>query len=166
MVEVTLEGKPINTKGELPAVGSSAPDFTLTNTELKEVKLADFLGKRIILNIYPSVDTKICAASTRQFDADIEKVENAVVLCVSNDTPFAHQRFCRAEVLTNVIPLSCFRHLEFGENYGVGMVDGPLSGLLSRAIVVIDEKGTVKYTEQVPEIGQEPNYEAALEALG
>ena len=165
MAQITLKGNPINTCGTLPAVGSQAADFVLTKTDLTDVLLNDFIGKKIVLNIFPSIDTPVCATSVRRFNAEAAKLNNAVVLCVSVDLPFAHNRFCAAEGLQNVIPVSELRKRKFGEDYGVRIIDGPLAGLFSRAVVIIDEKGKVIYTEQVPEIAQEPNYEAALKKL-
>ena len=163
MATITLHNTPIETVGELPAVGSNAPAFTLTKTDLSEVSLQDFVGKTVILNIYPSVDTGVCAASTRKFNEIASSNPNVVVLCISADLPFAHGRFCGAEGLENVVSLSNFRNADFGGNYGVTITTGALAGLLSRAIVVIKD-GKVTYTEQVPEIAQEPNYDAALAA--
>jgi thiol peroxidase len=165
MTTITLKGNPVTTVGSLPRIGTQAPDFTLTKIDLSETGLEDFAGKRIILNIFPSVDTAICSTSVRQFNEKANKLEQTVVLCISQDLPFALKRFCAAENLTNVLPLSAFRHPEFGENYGVKMTDGPLRGLLSRAVVIIDTSGKVIYTQQVPEIADEPNYDAALQAL-
>ncbi|MEE9369036.1 MAG: thiol peroxidase [Pontiella sp.] len=165
MASITLKGNPIHTAGELPAVGSTAPAFTSVKTDLSECSLSDFSGKKVVLNIFPSIDTGICAASTHRFNKEVGSLENTVVLCVSADLPFALGRFCGAEGLENVVPVSIFRNPEFGSGYGVTIVDGPLAGVLSRAVVVIDEAGTVAYTEQVPEIAQEPDYEAALAAL-
>lgn len=165
MAKITLKGNPINTQGNLPAVGSKAPNFTLTKTDLSDITLKDFSGKKIILNIFPSIDTGVCAASTRRFNTEADKLSNTAVLCVSVDLPFAHSRFCGAEGLKNVISASQLRNSSFSDAYGVKIVDGPLAGVLSRAVVVIDEKGTVVYTEQVPEITQEPNYDAALSSL-
>ncbi|GAK49264.1 thiol peroxidase [Candidatus Moduliflexus flocculans] len=165
MAEITLKGNKIHTYGTLPEVGSKAPDFVLTKTDLADVSLKDFAGKKIVLNIFPSIDTGVCAASVRKFNEEVQKLENTVVLCASIDLPFAHSRFCGAEGLESVISVSELRKRQFGEDYGVRIVDGPLAGLFSRAVVVIDEKGVVTYTEQVPEIAQEPNYEAALKAL-
>ncbi len=165
MAKITLKGNEINTSGELPAVGSQAPDFTLTKTDLSDISLNDLKGKRVILNIFPSIDTDVCAASVRHFNADANALENTAILCVSQDLPFAHARFCGAEGLENVDSVSELRNNSFGDNYGVKIVDGPLAGLLSRAIVVLDENGKVIYNEQVPEIVQEPNYEAALNSL-
>ena len=165
MAEITLKGNPIHTCGTLPAVGSKAPDFVLTKTDLSNISLADFAGKKIVLNIFPSIDTPVCATSVRKFNAAADKLKNTVVLCISLDLPFAHKRFCGAEGLENVIPASELRKRKFGEDYGVRIVDGPLAGLFSRAVVIIDEQGNVIYTEQVPEIAQEPNYGAALKVL-
>lgn len=165
MSKITFKGNPVNTIGSLPHVGSSAPEFTLTRTDLSDATLADFSGKRIILNIFPSLDTSVCAASVRRFNAEAEKIHNTVVLCVSRDLPFAHNRFCTVEGLKKVIPLSELRNSDFGKDYGVRLTDGPLEGLFSRAIVVINETGKVVYTEQVPEIAQEPDYEEALSSL-
>ncbi|MBF0141854.1 MAG: thiol peroxidase [Magnetococcales bacterium] len=165
MAKITLKGNPINTCGTLPAVGSKAPDFKLTKTDLADVSLKDFAGKKIVLNIFPSIDTPVCAASVRRFNADVSKMGNAVVLCVSLDLPFAHARFCGAEGLTNVISVSELRERGFGEKYGVRVVDGPLAGLLCRAVVVIDAQGNVAYTQQVPEIVEEPKYEEVLKHI-
>jgi len=164
MDQIALKGNPIHTCGNLPAKGSTAPAFSLTKSDLSEVSLADFAGKTIILNIFPSIDTGVCATSVRHFNQDAAKLSNTAVLCISRDLPFAHSRFCGAEGIAGVISLSELRQLAFGEAYGVRMTDGPLKGLLSRAVVVIGADGKVKYTEQVPEITQEPNYQAALAA--
>ncbi|GAA4845131.1 thiol peroxidase [Algivirga pacifica] len=165
MATVTLKGTPFETVGNLPEKGSKAPDFSLTKGDLSEATLADFKGKKIILNIYPSVDTGTCAQSTRTFNAKASELENTVVLCISKDLPFAQARFCGAEGLEDVVMLSQLRDDAFGKNYGVSFTTGPLKGLLSRAVVVIDEEGTVTYTEQVAETVDEPDYEAALKAL-
>ena len=165
MASITLKGNPVTTVGELPAVGSSAPSFTGVKTDLSECTLADLAGKKVILNVFPSIDTGVCAASTRRFNEAASSLENTVVVCVSADLPFALGRFCGAEGLENVVPVSVFRNPEFGSGYGATIADGPLAGLLSRVVVVINESGKVVYTEQVTEITQEPNYEAALEAL-
>lgn len=165
MATITFKGSPVNTKGNLPAVGAKAPDFKLTGVDLSEKTLPDFKGKRLVLNIFPSVDTGVCAASVRHFNEKASGLENTVVLCVSKDLPFAHNRFCAAEGLDNVMGLSEFKDSNFSDAYQVVMTDGPLAGLMSRAVVVIDEDGNVKYTEQVPEIGQEPDYDAALSSL-
>lgn len=165
MAKITLKGNPTNTIGVLPKEGTQGPNLTATTTDLKDVSLSNFAGKKIILNIFPSLDTPTCASSVRKFNEAANKLDNTVVLCISEDLPFAQKRFCAAEGLTNVIPLSVFRHPEFGKNYGVTIVDGPLAGLMSRAIVILDEKGKVIYTQQVPEITEEPNYDEALNAL-
>ncbi len=165
MASITLKGNPVSTVGELPAVGSAAPAFSAVKTDLSECVLADLAGKKAVLNIFPSIDTGTCAASTRRFNKEAGELKNTVVVCVSADLPFALGRFCGAEGLEGVVPVSVFRNPEFGTGYGVTIADGPLAGLLSRAVVVIDEAGKVVYTEQVPEITQEPNYEAALAAL-
>lgn len=164
MAQITLGGNPVNTIGELPAVGSKASDFTLVATDLSEVTKAGLPEGRVVLNIFPSVDTGVCAASVRRFNELAAGLEDTTVVCVSKDLPFALERFCGAEGIDGVVTASAFRS-SFGEDYGVVQVDGPIAGLLSRAVVVIDRDGTVVYTEQVPEIGQEPNYDAALAAL-
>jgi thioredoxin-dependent peroxiredoxin len=165
MAQITLKGNPIHTVGYLPEVGEVARDFTLTKSDLSPVSLSEFKGKKVVLNIFASLDTSVCAASVRRFNEEATKLKNAVVLCISKDLPFAQGRFCAAEGLKNVITASDFRDSKFGDAYGVRIMDGPLAGLLSRAVVVVDERGKVVYTEQVPEIGQEPNYEKALAAL-
>lgn len=166
MTQITLQGTPIETIGELPAVKTTAPAFTLTRTDLSNASLSDFSGQTVVLNIFVSLDTSICAASVRRFNTEVSSLDNTVVLCVSSDLPFAHQRFCEAEGLEKVIPLSVFRSPEFGKDYGVKITTGPLTGLLARSIVIIDKDGKVIYTEQVPEIAQDPDFEAALQALG
>ena len=165
MAEITLKGNKINTVGSLPAVGTSAPDFVLTKTDLSDLRLGDLSGKKVVLNIFPSLDTEVCAASVRRFNSEAQSMDNTVVVCASLDLPFAHGRFCTAEGLENVVSASELRERNFGNDYGVRIVDGPLAGLLSRAVVVLDEGGKVIDTEQVPEIVEEPNYEAALQAL-
>ena len=165
MAQVTFKGNPINTAGSLPRVGSAAPDFTVVKTDLTPISLGELKGKKIVLNIFPSIDTPVCANSVRRFNVEASKLANTVVLCISKDLPFAQKRFCAAEGLENVIPASEYRDSSFSNAYGVTLVDSPLQGLFSRAIVVVDEKGTVVYTEQVPEIAQEPDYEKALAAL-
>lgn len=165
MTRITLKGNPINTVGKLPALGSAAPDFKLTAADLSDKSLADFKGKKIVFNIFPSLDTSVCAMSVRRFNQLAADQKDTVVLCASADLPFAHGRFCAAEGIKNVVTLSDFRHKEFGERYGVRIADGPLAGLLSRAVIVIDKSGKVRYTEQVPEIGQEPDYDSALKHL-
>lgn len=165
MAKITLKGNAIDTIGELPAIGSAAPNFTLVKTDLAEVTLADYKGKKVVLNIFPSIDTPVCAASVRCFNKVAGETANTVVLCISADLPFAHTRFCETDGLKNVESLSVFRSPAFGKDYGVTITTGPIAGLLSRAIVIIDGDGKVCYTEQVPEITQEPNYDAALAAL-
>lgn len=165
MASITLKGNPISTVGNLPAIGTAAPAFSAVKTDLSECTLKELAGKKVVLNIFPSIDTGVCAASTRRFNQEASSLKNTVIVCVSADLPFALGRFCGAEGLENVVPVSIFRNPAFGADYGVAIADGPLAGLLSRAIVVIDESGNVAYTEQVPEITQEPNYEKALAAL-
>ena len=162
MAQITLKGNPVNTSGNLPKTGDNAPDFRLTDTKLADKSLKDFSGKTMILNIFPSIDTPVCSMSVRKFNAEITKFNNTVVLCISRDLPFAHARFCGAEGLNNVVSLSELRTLDFGEKYGLRIVDGPLAGLLARAVVIVDSKGKVLYTQLVPEIGEEPDYEKAL----
>ena len=164
MAEITHKGKTIQTRGRLPAIGSRAPDFRLTRPDLTDVSLASFGNKRKILNIVPSLDTGVCAASARRFDAEAADLANVAVLTISNDLPFAQRRFCEAEGIHNIVTLSQMRSREFGTIYGAEIVDGPLAGLLSRAVVVLDEHNKVLYTEQVPEIEREPTYERALAA--
>ncbi|NME68154.1 thiol peroxidase [Flammeovirga aprica] len=165
MAEITLKGNPFHTSGELPAVGSAAPAFTLVKSDLSEVTLEELKGKKVILNIYPSVDTGTCATSTRTFNEKASSLDNTVVVCVSKDLPFAFGRFCGAEGIEDVITGSSFRDTSFEDAYGLKIIDGPLTGLCSRCIVVIDEEGKVAYTEQVAETVDEPNYEAAIAAL-
>lgn len=165
MATVTLEGNPIETVGSLPAVGSKAPDFKLVKQDLSETTLADYKGKRVVLNIFPSLDTGTCAASVRSFNKSAASLENTVVLCVSADLPFAAGRFCVAEGIENVVTASNFRDTKFGKDYGNDFATGPLVGLLARSVVVLDTDGSVLYTELVKETVDEPNYEAALAAL-
>lgn len=166
MATVHLQGQPVETCGDLPGVGDAAPDFTLTKADLSELALGDLQGKRVVLNVFVSLDTSTCAASVRRFNEAASKLEDTVVLCASMDLPFAQARFCGAEGLDDVVTVSAFRNPEFGEKYGLTMCDGPMRGLLSRAVVVIDERGKVVYTEHVSEISEEPAYEPALAALG
>lgn len=165
MNSITFKGNPVHISGSLPKVGEKAPAFSLIKTDLTSAELKDFQEKKIILNIFPSLDTSVCATSVRKFNKDITAYENAVVLCISKDLPFAHSRFCVAEGINNVITLSEYGNNNFSESYGVLMTDGPLKNLMARAIVVINEKGIVTYTELVPEIAQEPNYQAAENAI-
>lgn len=164
MAQTALGGNPVNTVGDLPAIGST-PTFSLTKGNLSEVTPADYAGKKVVLNIFPSVDTPTCATSVRTFNERASQLDNTVVLCVSADLPFAQGRFCGAEGLSNVETASSFRS-DFGQQLGVTLADGVLAGLLARAVVVLDETGTVTYTELVPEIANEPNYDAAIAALG
>ena len=165
MAEITLRGNPIQTNGELPAAGSQATEFTLINTDLSELSSNDLKGQRVILNIFPSIDTGTCAQSVRSFNKMGAAKDNTVVLCISKDLPFAQARFCGAEGLENVVNLSDFKTGKFGGDYGLSFTEGPLAPLHSRAVVVIDTNGKVIYTEQVNEIVDEPNYEAALAVL-
>lgn len=165
MAQITLKGNPIHTSGELPTIGQPCPDFSLTRADLGETSLVDLEGKRVVLNIFPSLDTATCATSVRTFNARAAGVPNTTVLCVSMDLPFAMKRFCVAEGIDQVEALSAFRHPGFGSAFGLILVDGPLRGLLARAVVVLDENGTVVHTELVPEIAQEPDYDAALDII-
>lgn len=165
MATVTFQGKPIHTSGELPKVGGQAPDFRLVNKDLKDVSLKDFAGKKKLLNIVPSVDTPVCATSTRKFNEFAKEKGNAVMLVISADLPFAAARFCGAEHVERIIPLSLMRSRDFAKDYGVLIEDGPLAGICARAVVVLDENNKVVYTELVPEIAQEPNYDKAMAAM-
>ncbi|UUC45112.1 thiol peroxidase [Flavobacterium cerinum] len=165
MAQITLQGNTIHTFGELPAVGTQAKDFQLVKNDLSVASLSDFKGSKVVLNIFPSVDTGTCAASVRKFNEKASNLENTKVLCISRDLPFAQARFCGAEGLTNVVNLSDFRDGNFGKEYGLTITDGPLAGLHSRAVIVLDENGVVQYSEQVSEIVDEPNYDNALAAL-
>jgi thiol peroxidase len=164
MAQITLRGNPISTVGELPAVGSAAPAFSLTGTDMGTVDSEQFRGKSLLLNIFPSVDTPVCAMSVRTFN-ERAAASGVTVLCVSNDLPFAQKRFCGAEGIENVTTASAFRD-DFGKDYGITIADGPMAGLLGRAVVVIGADGNVAYAELVPEIATEPNYDAALAAAG
>ena len=165
MSKIAFKNSPVNTSGELPKVNSTAPEFTLVKGDLSEISLSDLKGKNVILNIFPSLDTSVCAASVRKFNQEASNVSNTVVLAVSADLPFASTRFCTTEGIENVIPASVFRNPEFAEKYGVLMTDGPLKGLLARAVVVINPEGNISYTELVSEITQEPNYKAAISSI-
>lgn len=165
MALLTLRGIPLNTNGELPKVGSKATDFQLIKTDLTKTSLKDFAGSQLILNIFPSIDTGTCATSVRVFNAKASALNNTKVLCISRDLPFAQRRFCGAEGLQDVINLSDFNTGKFGKDYGLEFIDGVFEGLHSRVIIVIDENGMIKYTEQVTEIADEPNYDAALASL-
>ena len=164
MATIKLGGSPIHTVGELPKKGDKAPDFKLTRSDLEDVSLEDYAGKKKILNILPSLDTGVCAASTRRFNVEAAKLGNTVILTISNDLPFAQKRFCEAEGIKEVVALSELRTRDFGEAYGVRISDGPMAGLMSRAVLVLDESNVVVHAEQVPEIAQEPDYDAALAA--
>jgi thioredoxin-dependent peroxiredoxin len=165
MAQTHLGPNAVNTNGDLPTIGNSAPDFSLVTAELKTVSLKDYAGKNIILNIFPSIDTNVCAASVHEFNTRAALLTNTVVLCVSKDLPFALKRFCGAEGIDKVVTVSDFRNKGFSKNYGVEMIDGAFEGLHARAIIVIDQQGKIKYTELVPQIGEEPNYEAAIKAI-
>ena len=162
---VHFQGNPVAVAGSIPQSGSKAQPFTLVAKDLSDVTLSQFAGKRKVLNIFPSIDTPVCAASVRSFNKAAGELDNTAVLCISADLPFAHTRFCETDGLKNVESLSVFRSPAFGKDYGVTITTGPIAGLLSRAIVIIDTDGKVVYTEQVPEIAQEPDYDAALAAL-
>lgn len=165
MAKTKLGDSVVNTSGELPAVGSSAVPFTMTGNDLKDVSLSNYAGKKIVLNIFPSIDTRVCATSVREFNKRAASLQNTVVLCIAKDLPFAMTRFCAAEGIDRVVTLSDFRNYGFGKTYGVELIDGGFKGLFARAIVVLDERGVVKHTELVSAIGEEPNYDAALAAL-
>ena len=165
MAQITLKGNKINTIGELPKAGGKAKDFNLVKTDLSTATLNDFKGNKLVLNIFPSVDTGTCAASVRNFNKEAANLPNTKVLCISRDLPFAQKRFCGAEGIENVIMLSDFKTGQFGKDYGLEIIDGALAGLHSRSVVVIDEKGTVVYTEQVAETTEEPNYQKAINSL-
>jgi len=165
MSKITLGGTPCNTIGTLPEIGSAAKNFTLTKNDMSPLGLSDLKGSRVILNIFPSVDTNTCAASVRTFNEKAAALDNTKVVCVSRDLPFAQQRFCGAEGIENVITVSDFATGDFGKNYGLEITDGPFQNLHARAIVVLDENGVVKHTELVSEIANEPNYDAAIAAL-
>jgi thiol peroxidase len=165
MAQTALGGNPVHTVGELPTVGAPTPSFTVTKSDLTDVTPAEFAGKRVVLNIFPSIDTAVCATSVRRFNELASQLDNTVVLCVAADLPFALNRFCGAEGLANVVTASTFRS-DFGSAYGVEMADGKLKGLMARSVVVLDEQGTVVHSQLVPDIGQEPDYDAAVAALG
>ena len=165
MAQIKLKGNPIHTVGNLPSVDSSLPDFNLTTTDLGDVTLNDFKGQRLVLNIFPSLDTAVCAASVRQFNKLAAGLKNTKVLCISMDLPFAHKRFCTSEGIEHVINLSELHERGFGETYGVRIIDGPMRGLFARSVIIADETGKIIYAELVPEITQEPDYEAAMKVL-
>jgi thiol peroxidase len=166
MAQTALEGNPVNLAGELPAVGAMAPDFRLTAGDLSDIRLADYAGKKKLLNIVPSLDTGVCAKSTKKFNEAMAGRDDAVALVISADLPFASSRFCSAEGITNVINLSMMRSRQFAKDYGVLIENGPLAGITARAVVVLDQDNKVVYTQLVPEITQEPDYDSALAALG
>ena len=165
MSQITFKGKPITTYGYLPEIGEKAPHFSLYKSDLSTATLQDFKGKRVIMNIFPSIDTHVCATSVRNFNERATSLKNTVVLCISRDLPFAQKRFVDDEGLENVVNLSDFKEREFGKDYGLEMIDGPLEGLLSRVVIVLDENGKILYSEQVKDIGDEPNYLEALKTL-
>lgn len=165
MSQITLKGERVNTYGSLPEKGEKAPHFQLVKSDLSTATLEDFKGKRVIMNIFPSIDTGVCATSVRNFNEKATGLDNTVVLCISRDLPFAQKRFVNDEGLKNVINLSDFRDRNFGKDYGLEMIDGPMEGLLSRVVIVLDENGNVIHSQQVPEIAEEPDYLAALKNL-
>lgn len=165
MAEITFQGNPIHTNSDLPEVGQTAPNFKLVNKDLENVSLDDFKGRKKLLNIVPSLDTGVCAASTIQFNKLADQIDNAAILTISSDLPFAQQRFCTAEGIDEVTALSMMRSKDFAKDYGVLITDGPLAGLAARAVVVLDENNKVIYTQQVPEIAEEPDYDQAISAL-
>lgn len=165
MATIKFKGTEVHTNGSLPSVGSVAPDFVGVKGDLSEISLSELKGKRVVLNIFPSMDTSVCAASVRRFNKEAASLTNTVVLAISKDLPFASGRFCTAEGITNVTSVSAFRNSSFEDAYGLLLTDGPLKGLLTRSVVVVDEKGKVIYEELVPEITEEPDYEKALAVL-
>lgn len=165
MATVTFKKNPVQLAGNLPAIGEKAPDFIGVKGDLSEISLSEFKGKRVVLNIFPSLDTAVCAASVRRFNKEASALGNTTVLCLSKDLPFAQTRFCTVEGLENVIPLSLFRSDSFAEKYGLEMTDGPLNGLFARSVIVLDEDGVIIYEQLVPEITDEPDYDAAIGAL-
>lgn len=165
MAKISFKGNNVNTSGDLPKSGTEAPGFTLVKSDLSEITLSELKGKNIILNIFPSLDTSVCAASVRKFNKEAASLVNTVILAISADLPFASGRFCTTEGIENVIPASVFRSPEFAKDYGVLMIDGPLKGLLARSVVVIDPQGKVKYTELVSEVTEEPNYKEAINSI-
>lgn len=165
METVYFNGQEVHTYGKVPEVGTKAPDFDLTGRDLSSIKLSDYAGKRVVLNVFPSLDTPVCAASVRTFNKDIAGMDNVAVICVSMDLPFAMQRFCTLEGIENVVAASAFRSPDFAKNYGLQITDGPLAGLLARCVIIIDENGKVAYRDLVSEITHEPDYKAAKEVL-
>lgn len=165
MAKITLKGNPVNTSGNLPSTGTKAPGFTLVKSDLSEMSLSETSGKRVVLNIFPSLETSVCAAAMRKFNEKAASLNNTVVLAISKDLPFSAGRFCSTEGIENVVTLSAFRDTDFGSSYGVDILDSPFKGLFARSVVVIDESGQVIYNQLVPEIAEEPDYEAALAVL-
>jgi thioredoxin-dependent peroxiredoxin len=165
MAIITFKGTTYHTIGDLPAIESQAPDFTVTKMDLSEIKLRNYFGRKIILNIFPSLDTETCASAMRHFNEIAQAHANVLILCISADLPFAQKRFCSAEHMENVLPVSVFRHPAFGKDYGVLIADGPFTGLLARAVVVINEHGLIIYTQQVKDLSEEPDYPAITDAL-
>ena len=165
MAKTALKGNPVETSGSLPKVGEVAPDFKLVNSSLEEVKLSDYKGKNVVLNIFPSLDTGVCAASVRKFNKDAGSLDNTVVLGISADLPFAAGRFCSAEGIENVVTLSVFRDNKFAKDYGVLLVDGPMRGLTARAVIIVNPEGKVIYNQLVPEITEEPDYNSAIDSI-
>jgi len=165
MATITLKGNTIHTLGNLPQIGQQAPDFTLVKNDLSTTQLSNYQGQKVVLNIFPNIDTGVCATSVRKFNEEAASLQNTKVLCISKDLPFAQARFCAAEGIENVENLSDFRTGSFGKDFGIEIIDGPLAGLHARAVVVLDETGKVTYTELVPEIGQEPDYQSAINSL-
>jgi thiol peroxidase len=165
MAKITLKGNPVNTSGELPEKGTVAPDFTLVKSDLSSLSLKELMGKKLVLNIFPSLETSVCAASVRKFNQIAAEKPGITVLAISKDLPFAHGRFCSTEGINNLITLSGFRDRSFGKNYGIDILDGPFEGLYARSVVIIDKEGKVVYTQLVPEIAEEPDYDKVLEIL-
>lgn len=165
MAEFIFGGNPSRTIGDLPAPGEKAPDFLLTRTDFSDVSLSDLAGKTVVLNIFPSIDTPVCAASARRFNQEVEKLQDATVLCVSKDLPFAHARFCEAEGLESIVPAAELRNLDFGTTYGVRIAEGPLEGLFARAVIVIDSTGTIVHSRLVYDLSSEPDYDEALKFI-
>ena len=165
METIYFKGTPVHTYGDIPAVGSTAPNFTLTGNSLQDVKLSDYKGKRVVLNVFPSLDTPVCAMSVRKFNQEASKLDNTQIVCISMDLPFAQGRFCTAEGIDKLVVASAFRAGDFVKNYGLEMVDGPLAGLLARAVIVVDENGKVIFSDLVEEVTDEPDYKAAISVL-
>jgi thioredoxin-dependent peroxiredoxin len=165
MAQITFKGNPLQTAGTLPAIGTDAPDFTVIKQDRSPISLKELRGKKVILNIFPSLDTAVCATSVRRFNVEAAKLDNTIVLCISRDLPFAHKRFCVAEGIENVLTGSEYKDSSFSDAYGVRILEGPLAGLHSRAVIIVNEQGKISYTEQVADIAQEPDYDKALAAL-